>query len=446
MQQHALDDAVGAPAVLGDLFEIAGQHRGGFFDIAARVLVERRDAGRRGLLQLVEQLDRQCREVVDEIERVLDLVRDPGGQLPQRGHFCRVDHIGLRRLQFLVCLAQFLLAAALLVEQPGVAHGQRRLGGKGFDEFDGLRGKIAQLAAQHDEPAEDAVLEQQRHREEGSIPGPIELVPAFRGDEIGRVRQIGHLDRRAGHGGPADRALAASHRIGTQLLGDIRLQPVAGAEMKPVALGVVFINHAGIRAGEFDGAGDHHAEHGLRVERRADGAADARAAPRSAPSACRRSRIVSRKARSVRAIAAISSGPPDGISTPRLPALRPFIAATSRRSGTAIEPRTSNVSTPPTSTEAATTICDSRYSRGRLRDDAVARRYRLGAQLGDDRGEQFVRLDAVLLLPAPAAYCRSPAGRRYRPRQPGRRGPGTRATSARIAAIACGRSGASSSR
>jgi hypothetical protein len=24
--QHALDDTVGAPAVLGDLFEIAGQH------------------------------------------------------------------------------------------------------------------------------------------------------------------------------------------------------------------------------------------------------------------------------------------------------------------------------------------------------------------------------------------------------------------------------------
>jgi hypothetical protein len=35
--QHALDDAVGAPAMLGDLFEIAGQHRDDFVDIGALV-------------------------------------------------------------------------------------------------------------------------------------------------------------------------------------------------------------------------------------------------------------------------------------------------------------------------------------------------------------------------------------------------------------------------
>ncbi len=124
----------------------------------------------------------------------------------------------------------------------------------------------------------------------------------------------------------------------------------------------------------------------------------ARPTPRSASnraSACRRSRIVSRKARSVRAIAAISSGPPDGMFTARLPALRPFIAATSRRSGTAIEPRTRSVSAPPTSYGSGDDDLRQPYRRGCLRDDAVARRDRLGAQLGDDRGEQFIRLDAV---------------------------------------------------
>ena len=67
---------------------------------SARLSVaERRDRRRRCLLQLVEQFDRQAGEVVDEVERVLDLVGDPGGQLAERGHLLGLDQIGLRRLQ-----------------------------------------------------------------------------------------------------------------------------------------------------------------------------------------------------------------------------------------------------------------------------------------------------------------------------------------------------------
>ena len=97
--QHDLDDVVGALAVLGDLVEIAGQHLDRLVDIGARVLVERGDARRGALLQLVEQLDRQPGEVVDEIERVLDLVGDPGRQLAERGHLLGLDQTGLGRLQ-----------------------------------------------------------------------------------------------------------------------------------------------------------------------------------------------------------------------------------------------------------------------------------------------------------------------------------------------------------
>ena len=69
--------------------------------ISARSFVaERRQRRRRRLLQLVEQFDRQPGEIVDEIERVLDLVGDPGGQLAERGHLLGLDQIGLRRLQF----------------------------------------------------------------------------------------------------------------------------------------------------------------------------------------------------------------------------------------------------------------------------------------------------------------------------------------------------------
>ena len=67
MLQHALDDAVGPPAVLGDLFEIAGQHLDDFADFGAGVVVECRDAGIGGFLQLVEQFDREAGKVVDEV-------------------------------------------------------------------------------------------------------------------------------------------------------------------------------------------------------------------------------------------------------------------------------------------------------------------------------------------------------------------------------------------
>jgi hypothetical protein len=67
--QHALNDAIGAPAVLGDLFEIAGQHQDDFVDIGALVFGQPGDHRCRGLLQLVEQFDREAGKIVDEVGR-----------------------------------------------------------------------------------------------------------------------------------------------------------------------------------------------------------------------------------------------------------------------------------------------------------------------------------------------------------------------------------------
>ena len=41
--------------------------------------------GAESLLQFIDQLHRDTREIVDEIERVFDLVRDTGGELAERG-------------------------------------------------------------------------------------------------------------------------------------------------------------------------------------------------------------------------------------------------------------------------------------------------------------------------------------------------------------------------
>jgi len=49
--------------------------------------------------QLVEQLGRQRGEIVDEIQRVLDLVRDAGGELAERRHLLGVDQARLDRLE-----------------------------------------------------------------------------------------------------------------------------------------------------------------------------------------------------------------------------------------------------------------------------------------------------------------------------------------------------------
>ena len=99
MQQHVLDDAVGAPAVLDDLGEIAVQHPGQIFDLGARRVGERRVLGCQHATQLVDQLARQLGKIVDEIERVLDLVGDAGGQLAERGELLGLDQPILRRAQ-----------------------------------------------------------------------------------------------------------------------------------------------------------------------------------------------------------------------------------------------------------------------------------------------------------------------------------------------------------
>jgi hypothetical protein len=79
MLQHALDDIVGTPTVLCDLFEVTGEHLDRLVDLGTLIVVQCPDRRGSGLLQFVEQLDGEPGEIVDEIERVLDLVCDPCG-------------------------------------------------------------------------------------------------------------------------------------------------------------------------------------------------------------------------------------------------------------------------------------------------------------------------------------------------------------------------------
>jgi hypothetical protein len=79
MQQHVLDDGISALAVLHDLVEIALQRFRNLADLRSQLAIEVGTSKR--LPQFINKLDRDAREIIDEIERVLDLVRDTGGEL-----------------------------------------------------------------------------------------------------------------------------------------------------------------------------------------------------------------------------------------------------------------------------------------------------------------------------------------------------------------------------
>ena len=134
MQQHVFHDRIGALAVLHHLLEIALQHVREFVDLFPRLVVE---LGRREhVVQLVDQFRRQRREIVDEVERVLDLVRDAGGELAERSKLLGLHQAVLRGAQVFERKRQFPGALLHLFEQPHVLDGDDGLVGEGLHQFD----------------------------------------------------------------------------------------------------------------------------------------------------------------------------------------------------------------------------------------------------------------------------------------------------------------------
>src|SRR3954469_10399071 len=129
MQQHVLDDRIGALAVLNHLFQVALQHLGQLLDLFPDAVAE---SGRlEGLAQLVDELGRERGEVVDEVQRVLDLVRDAGGELAERGELLRLDEAVLRSLQLGERLGQLLRARLDVLEQLRILDREDGLGREG---------------------------------------------------------------------------------------------------------------------------------------------------------------------------------------------------------------------------------------------------------------------------------------------------------------------------
>jgi hypothetical protein len=94
VQQHVLDDGVCALAVLHDLVEIVAQGVRQFGYFGQRITIDLPFA--ESFLQFVDQLDRDTGEIIDEIERVFDLVSDAGGKLAERSQLLCLDKPILR--------------------------------------------------------------------------------------------------------------------------------------------------------------------------------------------------------------------------------------------------------------------------------------------------------------------------------------------------------------
>ena len=81
MLQHRFHDAVGTLPVLDYLFEIALEQRREVIDLRTNSVSEW--LGSKHLSQFVDKFGRERGEIVDEVQWVLDLMSNTGGQLAE---------------------------------------------------------------------------------------------------------------------------------------------------------------------------------------------------------------------------------------------------------------------------------------------------------------------------------------------------------------------------
>ena len=115
--------------------------------------------------QFVDELDRDDREIVDEIERVLDLVSDAGGQLAERGELLRLHQAILRGAQVFKRLGQLPGALLLGFEQSYIFNRDTGLVGEGINQRNLLLGEWTHGLTHQDHHTDGYAFAQQRHAE-----------------------------------------------------------------------------------------------------------------------------------------------------------------------------------------------------------------------------------------------------------------------------------------
>src|SRR4029434_4456000 len=119
--------------------EIALQRIRNLTDLRSQLAIEVGTSKR--LPQFINQFDRDAREIVDEIERVLDFVRDTGGQLTEGRKLLCLYQTVLCGTQILQRGSQFTRTSLDAFEQTNILDGYRCLVGESLDQRDLCVGK-----------------------------------------------------------------------------------------------------------------------------------------------------------------------------------------------------------------------------------------------------------------------------------------------------------------
>ena len=115
----------------------------------------------------ISSLDKR-RKIVHEVEWVLDLVRDAGGQLAERGEFLGLDEAVLRGAQVVERPRQLVGPRLHFIEQADILDRDAGLVGEGFDQLDLPRREIAHLGAREREHTDRRAFAQDRDAAESS--------------------------------------------------------------------------------------------------------------------------------------------------------------------------------------------------------------------------------------------------------------------------------------
>ena len=142
------------------------------------------------IVQLVDELCRQRGEIVDEIQRILDLVGDAGGELAERGQLLGLHQAILRGAEIFEGQRELPGALLHLLEQANVLDRDRCLVGKRGHKFDLLLGKRPDFDPGQGEDADRRPFPQHRDAQNCTkVPPSLGLIErVFRiGQDIGNV-------------------------------------------------------------------------------------------------------------------------------------------------------------------------------------------------------------------------------------------------------------------
>ncbi len=160
-----------------------------------------------------------------------------------------------------------------LAEQTCVLDGERRLRGERLHQVDDVLAEAARPLAPYHQGADDAVLAQQGHRQQGAHVGPQQHVAHVVSGLAGEVADLDHA--------ALERALSDGARIvqapvgAADGLGELLAHAVGGRERELAARLVEGVDGAAAGIGQPAGVRQDGVEHRAQLERRVDGLADA---------------------------------------------------------------------------------------------------------------------------------------------------------------------------